>query len=160
MMFYQKSLQQKKRKYFTRLSAWLPGCTRLIWRRDMFESRETIQLISRRSDDEAINLDRRGAISFGWFLRTTTNSRRAIKRTIIVLAAGKHWLCRWRRENNWTEKVGSCLQWREDMFSFLAVQDSSIGDVVSQWVSESFERLLRDFWETFERILRDFWETF
>ena len=57
---------------------------------------------------------------------------------------------------------------------FLAVQDSSIGDLVthsvSEWVSESvsqvtfdfcdndktFERLLRDFWETFERLLRDF----
>ena len=37
---------------------------------------------------------------------------------------------------------------------FLAVQDSSIGDLVTQSVSErflTFGRLLGDFWETFER---------
>ena len=48
---------------------------------------------------------------------------------------------------------------------FLAVQDSSIGDLVTQSVSKSVRllisatmimRLLRDFWETFERLLRDF----
>ena len=59
---------------------------------------------------------------------------------------------------------------------FLAVQDSSIGDIVTESVTfwfqrqaferllgdfrETFERLLGDFWETFERLLRDFWDTF
>ena len=59
---------------------------------------------------------------------------------------------------------------QNDLSLFLAVQDSSIGDLVTHSVSESvsqvtfdfcdndktFERLLRDFWETFERLLRDF----
>ena len=62
---------------------------------------------------------------------------------------------------------------------FLAVQDSSIGDLVTLSLRHllisdfwetfvrllrdywgTFERLLRDFWGTFERLLRDFWETF
>ena len=46
---------------------------------------------------------------------------------------------------------------------FLAVQDSSITDIVCRSVGlsqlETFERLLGDFWENFERLLRDFWET-
>ena len=49
---------------------------------------------------------------------------------------------------------------------FLAVQDSSIGDLVthsvSQWVSESVSQVTFDFWDndkTFERLLRDFSET-
>ena len=50
---------------------------------------------------------------------------------------------------------------------FLAVQDSSIGDLVNEWVGQTFDfswetfaRLLRGFWETFERLLRHFWEIF
>ena len=53
-------------------------------------------------------------------------------------------------------------------FIFLAVQDSSIGDIVTHSLNHSLSesllilassehcRLLRDFWETFERLLRDF----
>ena len=58
--------------------------------------------------------------------------------------------------------------WSADVFSlFLAVQDSSIGDSVSQSLRQTFDfsvfralqscgRLLRDFCETFGRLLRDF----
>ena len=43
---------------------------------------------------------------------------------------------------------------RVDITAFLAVQDSSIGDIVSDkfLISAAFERLVGDLWETFKRL--------
>ena len=58
---------------------------------------------------------------------------------------------------------GTYRAWICILVSFLAVQDSSIGDLVTDsmthWLSDTpFD--FRDFWENFEWLLRDFWETF
>ena len=71
----------------------------------------------------------------------------------------------WRRPDSalWREmglEQNFIKEWFSKVAFLLAVQDSSIGDIVTQWHFLIFERLLRDFCETIERLLRDFWETF
>ena len=55
----------------------------------MFESQETIQLISRRSDDEAINLDRRAAISLGCFFAKHDQQQEGNQKNNYCVGRGK-----------------------------------------------------------------------